>query len=115
MINPDTGRIHSIFNQTVTVTGRISSTEPNMQNIPTRTALGRELRKMFVAEGDGMVLVDADYSQIELRVLAHIANDEAMIRAFREGADVHTVTAAQVLGIPPEQVTKEQRSSAKSS
>lgn len=113
VINPDTGRIHSIFNQTVTVTGRISSTEPNMQNIPTRTALGRELRKMFVAEGDGMVLVDADYSQIELRVLAHIANDEAMIRAFREGADVHTVTAAQVLGIPPEQVTKEQRSSAK--
>lgn len=113
VINSHTGRIHSVFNQTVTVTGRISSTEPNMQNIPTRTALGRELRKMFVAEGDGMVLVDADYSQIELRVLAHIANDETMIHAFREGADIHTVTAAQVLGIPPEQVTREQRSSAK--
>lgn len=113
VINPDTGRIHSVFNQTVTVTGRISSTEPNMQNIPTRTALGRELRKMFVADGEDMVLVDADYSQIELRVLAHIAEDETMIQAFQAGADIHTVTAAQVLGIPPEAVTPEQRSSAK--
>lgn len=112
VINHDTGRIHSVFNQTVTVTGRISSTEPNMQNIPTRTELGSHIRKMFVAK-PGCVLLDADYSQIELRVLAHIANDEVMISAFRNGEDIHRVTASQVLGIPPEEVTKEQRSSAK--
>ena len=106
-VNPDT-----VFTQTVTVTGRLSSTEPNLQNIPTRTELGREIRKMFVAK-DGYVLVDADYSQIELRVLAHIANDETMINAFRNNEDIHAVTASQVLGIPLEDVTKEQRSSAK--
>ena len=112
VVNPNTHRIHSVFTQTVTVTGRLSSTEPTLQNIPTRTELGREIRKMFVAK-DGYVLVDADYSQIELRVLAHIANDETMINAFRNNEDIHAVTASQVLGIPLEDVTKEQRSSAK--
>lgn len=112
LINPKTHKIHSVFNQTVTVTGRISSTEPNMQNIPTRTELGRELRKMFTA-CEGNVLVDADYSQIELRVLAHMANDETMINAFKSGEDIHAVTASQVFGIPLNEVTKEQRSSAK--
>lgn len=112
LINSETHRIHSSFNQTVTVTGRISSTEPNMQNIPTRTELGREIRKMFVAK-DGYTLVDADYSQIELRVLAHMADDETMINAFRNNEDIHAVTASQVLGIPLNEITKEQRSSAK--
>ena len=113
VIDPADGRIHSNFTQTVTVTGRISSTEPNLQNIPVRTALGRELRKMFVADGEDHVLVDADYSQIELRVLAHIADDEHMINAFSRGEDIHAVTAAQVLGIPQSEVTPEQRSWAK--
>ncbi|MCC8160007.1 MAG: DNA polymerase I [Oscillospiraceae bacterium] len=112
VVNRETHRIHSVFTQTVTVTGRLSSTEPNLQNIPTRTELGREIRKMFVAQ-DGYVLVDADYSQIELRVLAHIANDETMINAFKNNEDIHSVTASQVLGIPLDEVTKEQRSSAK--
>ncbi|MBO5060149.1 MAG: DNA polymerase I [Clostridia bacterium] len=112
VINKETGRIHSVFNQTVTVTGRISSTEPNMQNIPTRTELGSHIRKMFVAK-PGYVLLDADYSQIELRVLAHIADDPVMINAFKNNEDIHRVTASQVLGIPQEAVTKEQRSSAK--
>ena len=112
VINPETGRIHSVFNQTVTVTGRISSTEPNMQNIPTRTELGSYIRRMFVAK-EGCVLADADYSQIELRVLAHIADDKTMIEAFKNNEDIHRVTASQVLGISPEQVTKQQRSSAK--
>lgn len=112
VINSETGRIHSVFNQTVTVTGRISSTEPNMQNIPTRTELGSHIRKMFVAK-EGCVLLDADYSQIELRVLSHIAEDEIMINAFKNGEDIHAMTASQVLGIPISEVTKEQRSSAK--
>lgn len=112
VISPETGRIHSVFNQTVTVTGRISSTEPNMQNIPTRTELGRELRRMFIAS-NGRIFVDADYSQIELRVLAAIADDAAMKKAFSDGADIHTETAAQVLKIPANEVTKEQRSRAK--
>lgn len=112
VINPETNRIHSVFNQTVTVTGRISSTEPNMQNIPTRTELGSQIRKMFIAK-PGCILIDADYSQIELRVLAHIAKDETMINAFKNNEDIHSVTASQVLGIPQSEVTKEQRSSAK--
>ncbi len=112
VINEKTGRIHSVFNQTVTVTGRISSTEPNMQNIPTRTEIGSTIRKMFVAR-EGCVLIDADYSQIELRVLSHIANDEVMKNAFLNNEDIHTVTASQVLGKAPEDVTKEERSSAK--
>ena len=113
VINPRTGRIHSQFKQLVTVTGRISSTEPNMQNIPVRTELGRELRKMFIAEDEDHVLVDADYSQIELRVLAHMANDKTMIEAFKNNEDIHAVTASQVLGIPISEITPEQRSSAK--
>ncbi len=112
VINDETGRIHSSFNQTVTATGRISSTEPNMQNIPVRHELGREIRRMFVAK-EGCTLVDADYSQIELRILAHIAKDEAMIKAFDDGVDIHAVTASQVLGIPLESVTSAQRSNAK--
>ncbi|MDD6483805.1 MAG: DNA polymerase I [Clostridiales bacterium] len=112
VINPNDHRIHSIFTQTVTVTGRISSTEPNLQNIPTRTELGREMRKMFVAK-EGYTLVDADYSQIELRILAHIADDKAMLDAFAKNEDIHAYTAAQVLGIPVTEVTKEQRSAAK--
>ena len=107
------GRIHSVFNQTVTVTGRISSTEPNLQNIPTRTELGRELRKMFTAPDAEHILVDADYSQIELRVLAHIADDEVMKKAFLNEEDIHAVTASQVFNVPLEEVTGEQRSSAK--
>ena len=106
------GRIHSTFNQTETRTGRISSLEPNLQNIPVRTELGRELRKFFVAP-PGRVLVDADYSQIELRVLAHIAEDETMIKAFLEHEDIHRNTAAQVFHMPPEMVTSRMRSQAK--
>ena len=108
----DDGRIHTRFQMTVTATGRLSSVEPNLQNIPVRTELGGELRKMFIA-GPGNVLVDADYSQIELRLLAHISGDEAMRSAFINGEDIHAVTASQVLGIPLDQVTKRQRSNAK--
>lgn len=106
------GRIHTTFQNTVTATGRLSSTDPNLQNIPIRTELGSELRKMFVPR-PGWVLVDADYSQIELRVLAHIADDEIMQKAFIDGEDIHRVTASQVFGIPPEQVTPEMRRHAK--
>ena len=106
------GRIHTTFRQTETRTGRISSVEPNLQNIPVRTGLGSELRRFFRA-GEGMTLVDADYSQIELRVLAHMAGDPAMIEAFRSGSDIHAATAAQVFGLPPEDVTHEMRSRAK--
>lgn len=106
------GRIHTTFQNTVTATGRLSSTDPNLQNIPVRTELGSELRKMFVPR-PGWVLVDADYSQIELRVLAHIADDEIMQKAFTDGEDIHRVTASQVFGIPPEQVTPEMRRHAK--
>ncbi len=112
VISPKTGRIHSNFNQTVTATGRISSTEPNLQNIPVRTPRGREMRRMFVAEG-GKVLVDADYSQIELRILAHIANDENMRAAFVSGTDIHTQTASQVFHVPVDEVTPSMRSGAK--
>ncbi len=109
----ETGKVYSVFNQTVTVTGRLSSTEPNLQNIPVRTELGRELRKMFIASGDDTVLLDADYSQIELRVLAHLADDEVMKNAFINGEDIHSVTASQVFNIPLEEVTSKQRSFAK--
>lgn len=106
------GRVRSTFNQTETRTGRISSTEPNVQNIPVRTQLGSEMRRFFVAR-EGYTLVDADYSQIELRILAHIANDENMIRAFRENADIHAITASQVFGYPLETLPHELRSRAK--
>ena len=108
----DDGRIHSNFNQTETRTGRISSTEPNLQNIPVRTELGREMRKFFCAK-EGCVLIDADYSQIELRVLAHIANDENMIAAFNSGEDIHAITASQVFNMPLEMVTPAMRRNAK--
>ena len=106
------GRIHTSFNQVETRTGRISSLEPNLQNIPIRTELGREMRKFFTA-GEGNTLVDADYSQIELRVLSDLANDENMINAFNSGEDIHTITASQVFNLPVEMVTKQMRSSAK--
>ena len=106
------GRIHTSFQNTVTATGRLSSVEPNLQNIPVRTPLGAEMRKMFIS-APGNVLVDADYSQIELRLLAHIADDKAMQEGFRSGVDIHTVTASQVFGVPVDQVTKSMRSSAK--
>ena len=111
VIAPD-GRIHTSFQMTATDTGRLSSRDPNLQNIPTRTELGSEFRRMFVP-ADGCVLVDADYSQIELRLLAHIADDGTMRSAFQSGEDIHTVTASQAFGVPLEAVTKELRSHAK--
>ena len=111
VIAPD-GRIHTSFQNTVTATGRLSSVEPNLQNIPVRTELGAELRKMFVAPA-GKVLVDADYSQIELRLLACMAGDRAMIDGFNSGADIHTITASQVFGVPVDEVTPLMRRSAK--
>ena len=106
------GRIHGTFNQTITATGRISSTEPNLQNIPIRTELGRLLRKVFVPE-EGYVFVDADYSQIELRILAHCSGDEQLIQAYREARDIHRITASQVFHIPFDEVTDLQRRNAK--
>lgn len=108
----DDGRIHGKFNQTITATGRISSTEPNLQNIPIRMELGRLIRKVFVPE-DGYVFVDADYSQIELRVLAHCSGDEKLIQAYKEKADIHRITASQVFHTPFEEVTSLQRRNAK--
>ncbi len=107
------GRVHSIFNQTGTATGRLSSSEPNLQNIPIRTELGRRFRKFFIPKNEGYVLIDADYSQIELRLLAHIAGDEAMIASFLSGGDIHTMTASRVFGVPPEQVGADLRKKAK--
>jgi DNA polymerase-1 len=111
VIAPD-GRIHTNFQMTVTATGRLSSTEPNLQNIPIRRALGGEIRRMFIAS-PGKILIDADYSQIELRILAHISGDETMIKAFKNKEDIHAVTASQVFGVAPEEVTPLQRSRAK--
>ena len=111
-INTKTGRVHTFFHQTITATGRLSSTEPNLQNIPTRTELGKKLRKVFKAE-DGKIFLDADYSQVELRVLAHMSNDETMIEAFNSGADIHTISASQVFKVPVEEVSKQLRSKAK--
>lgn len=109
----ENGRIHTVFSQTTTVTGRLASSEPNLQNIPVRTELGREMRRFFVAKNDAYTLIDADYSQIELRILAHIANDEVMKNAFINGQDVHAVTASQVFGVPLHEVTGEMRKRAK--
>ena len=106
------GRIHTTFKQTQTLTGRLSSAEPNLQNIPVRREQGRELRKFFIAS-EGGVLIDADYSQIELRILAHVSGDEALINAFVNGEDIHTVTASQVFGVPADSVTAEMRKRAK--
>ncbi|MCG3123308.1 MAG: DNA polymerase I [Phycisphaerales bacterium] len=111
-IHPRTGRVHSSFNQTVAATGRLASSDPNLQNIPIRPEIGRDIRKAFVA-APGHVLVTADYSQIELRLLAHLSQDPALVAAFHSGADIHTEVAAQIHGVAPDQVTKEQRSGAK--
>ena len=109
----ESGRVHTSFKQTGTATGRLSSTEPNLQNIPVRTEMGRELRRFFLPENDSYVIIDADYSQIELRLLAHAANDANMIAAFRDGVDIHTSTAATVFGVEPAEVTGEMRKKAK--
>lgn len=113
LINPNTGRIHTHFNQMATVTGRLSSTEPNLQNIPTRTDVGRRMREMFVP-GEGYdLLMSCDYSQVELRVMASIANDELLLDSFRHGQDVHARTASEIFGVPLDQVTHYMRSKAK--
>jgi DNA polymerase-1 len=112
LINPRTGRLHTSFNQTVAATGRLSSSNPNLQNIPIRTELGRRIRQAFIAD-EGMVLLSADYSQIELRILAHVTQDENLLAAFRAGEDIHTSTAAAVFGVSPDQVTPEMRNIAK--
>lgn len=113
VINQKDGKIHSTFNQTITATGRISSTEPNLQNIPIKMELGRQIRKVFIPSNEDYVFVDADYSQIELRVLAHIADDPILIEAFQSGQDIHRLTASQVFNIPIDEVTSLQRSNAK--
>lgn len=107
------GRVHSAFNQTGTATGRLSSSEPNLQNIPVRTEAGREFRRYFIPKNDDYVIIDADYSQIELRLLAHISGDDTMIESYREGVDIHTMTASKVFGVEPTQVTPELRKRAK--
>ena len=112
LINPRTGRIHTSFNQTITATGRLSSSDPNLQNIPVRTAEGREIRRAFVAR-KGWQLLSADYSQVELRILAHCSDDKILIQAFREGEDIHTRTAAEVFQVPADAVTSELRRQAK--
>ncbi|GAF69321.1 unnamed protein product, partial [marine sediment metagenome] len=113
MVSKRTGRIHASFHQTGAVTGRLSSSGPNLQNIPIRTALGREIRRAFVPRDGQHLLLSADYSQIELRVLAHFSQDEALLSAFRADQDVHAFVAAQVFGVEPGQVSSEQRARAK--
>ena len=112
LINPDTGRIHTSYNQTVAATGRLSSSDPNLQNIPIRTDEGREIRRAFIPR-EGWVLVSADYSQVELRILAHCSDDKILIQAFLDGEDIHTRTAAEVFQAPPEMITPELRRQAK--
>ena len=112
LVNPDTGRIHTSFNQTVTATGRLSSSDPNLQNIPIRGVEGEKIRRAFIPE-DGFVFLSADYSQIDLRVLAHYAGDKTLIEAFRKGEDIHRRTAVEIFGVPQEMVTKEMRRVAK--
>lgn len=112
MINPKTGRVHTSYHQAVTATGRLSSSDPNLQNIPIRNDEGRRIRQAFIAR-EGYKIVAADYSQIELRIMAHLANDEGMINAFVEGKDIHRATAAEIFGVPLDEVTSEQRRSAK--
>lgn len=113
LVNPSTGRIHTSFNQAVTATGRLSSTNPNLQNIPVRDEQGREIRKAFVASDDDHLLLSADYSQVELRLMAHLSGDPNLLDAFAHDADIHTATAAKIYSIPPEEVTREQRRRAK--
>jgi DNA polymerase-1 len=112
-INPRTGRVHTSFNQTGTTTGRLSSSDPNLQNIPMHTELGREIRKAFVPGNKDMLIMSADYSQIELRVMAHISQDEGLIQAFRNAEDIHATTASKVFGVRANQVTREMRRRAK--
>jgi DNA polymerase-1 len=112
MVNPKTGRVHTNYAQAVAITGRLASNDPNLQNIPVRTGEGRRIREAFVAPA-GSVIVSADYSQIELRIMAHISEDEAMLRAFAAGEDIHRATAAEIFGVPPEEVQSEQRRYAK--
>ena len=100
-----TGRIHAHFQQTVAATGRLSCTEPNLQNIPIRTELGRQFRKAFTTSGKDRILVGADYSQVELRIMAHLSGDEAMISSFEQNKDIHTITASRVFGVPEEEVS----------
>ncbi|MEA2639463.1 MAG: polymerase, partial [Chloroflexota bacterium] len=113
LVNPQTGRIHTTFNQTVAATGRLSSTDPNLQNIPVRTELGRRVRRAFIAPDAGWKILSADYSQIELRIQAHLTQDPTLLEAFQEGLDVHAATAAELFGVPLEQVTRDQRNLAK--
>lgn len=113
LISPRTGKIHTSFNQTVTSTGRLSSTNPNLQNIPIRDALGREIRRAFTADNPDCLFFSADYSQIELRIMAHLSNDRHMIEAFRSGADIHAATAAKIYSVPLEEVTSDMRRKAK--
>ena len=113
LINPKSGRIHTSFNQTIAATGRLSSNNPNLQNIPVRTDRGREIRKAFISRGEGWTFVSADYSQIELRIIAAIAEEKTMMNAFETGLDVHTATAAKVFNVPVEEVTRQQRNVAK--
>ncbi len=113
MINPRTGRVHTNFNQAIAVTGRLSSVDPNLQNIPIRTERGREIRKAFISRGEGWTLLSADYSQIELRIVAAISGDENMIQAFVENKDIHTATAAKVYGVEEKDVTGDMRRAAK--
>ena len=113
LINPVTGKIHTSFNQTVTSTGRLSSTNPNLQNIPIRDDLGREIRKAFIADNDDSLFFSADYSQIELRIMAHLSEDSNMIEAFRNGADIHSATAAKIYNVSDENVTSDMRRKAK--
>lgn len=114
MVNPRTGRVHTSYNQAVTSTGRLSSNNPNLQNIPVRTERGREIRKAFIPRNPDFILLAADYSQIELRIIAHLSGDEAMQDAFRKGYDIHTATAARIYNLPLEQVDREHRRAAKS-
>jgi DNA polymerase-1 len=113
LINPETDRIHTSFNQTVTATGRLSSSEPNLQNIPIRSEIGREIRKAFIPSDVGKALMSADYSQIELRVLAHLSGDEELCEAFRDGADIHDRTSSKIFGVPIDKVTSDMRRKAK--
>lgn len=113
LINPQTGRIHASFNQTVTVTGRISTSKPNLQNIPVRSELGREIRKAFIAEKEDWKIVSADYSQIELRIMAHLSGDKTLIDSFRNGEDIHLRTAAEMFDLPKDEITNDLRSQAK--
>ena len=112
-LNPNTGRIHTIYNQAVAATGRLSSNNPNLQNIPIRTIRGQEVRKAFIPRDKDHVLMAADYSQIELRIIAALSKDPSMVKAFQNNEDIHTATAAKVFDVPLEEVTREQRGNAK--